>query len=376
MQTTIQIPTIDPMPVPAPIWLVQGLLLLTFFLHVVAMNFTVGGGVLAFVNGVRGRKNEFAAQLSRDLARKLPVLLSFTITLGIAPLLFVQVFYGQLFYSSSILMASVWLSVIPLLIVAYYGIYYFSLRGEKSRSAGVGALAIAMALLLMIGFIYVNNMTLALTPDRWFSIYRQDASGWNLNLGDRSVPPRYLHMMISAVAIGGLLPVIMGVRKRDTDYGQWMLRHGAMWFIVPTVLNYIIGTWYLMALPRDVRMLFGGGNMLGTALLAMGMVLPLAALFHMMFAGGARKPVLHASLGIGSALLSVAIMIVMRDIARHGYLAPHFKLSQLATTPNWGIIVLFLGTFVAGVATLWWMGAKVMAAHKPESVPAGKVANA
>ena len=63
-----------------------------------------------------------------DVAKKLPVLLPATITLGIAPLLFVQVLYGQYFYTSSIIVAWPWFLVLVLLTVAYYGFYYVSFQ--------------------------------------------------------------------------------------------------------------------------------------------------------------------------------------------------------------------------------------------------------
>jgi len=50
------------------------------------------------------------------LAPMLPVFVSFTVTLGVAALLFVQVIYGNLLYTSSILIGAAWLGVVPLVI--------------------------------------------------------------------------------------------------------------------------------------------------------------------------------------------------------------------------------------------------------------------
>ena len=43
------IPTLDPNPLPAPYWVFKLLLIVTFFLHIVAMNLVLGGGILALV---------------------------------------------------------------------------------------------------------------------------------------------------------------------------------------------------------------------------------------------------------------------------------------------------------------------------------------
>ena len=57
-------------------------------------------------------------------------------------------------------------------------------------------------------------------------------------------------------------------------------------------------------------------------------------------------------------------MIGMRDILRNLALAPRFSPSQLPVAPQWGIILLFAVSFLAGLATLYYMLRKVaMAAN-------------
>ena len=51
------IPTLDPNPLPAPYWVFKLLLIVTFFLHIVAMNFVLGGGVLALVSKWRSKQS-------------------------------------------------------------------------------------------------------------------------------------------------------------------------------------------------------------------------------------------------------------------------------------------------------------------------------
>jgi cytochrome bd-type quinol oxidase subunit 1 len=125
------IPDPDPIPLPAPVELLTPLLVLTFTLHILAMNVTLGGTVIAVVSDLMGRRdgNDRYRRLARHLIAMMPVTLAATITLGVAPLLFIQTLYGQLFYTSSILMAWPWFAVVPLVIVAYYGIYLYALQG-------------------------------------------------------------------------------------------------------------------------------------------------------------------------------------------------------------------------------------------------------
>jgi hypothetical protein len=168
MMQTIPIPHVDPLPLPGPVWLFTLLLLVVFTLHVAAMNSALGGGIWALWNYLRGRHSEhpFSRRLANELSAMLPSFLAFTVTLGVAALLFVQVLYGNFLYTSSILIGALWLMVIPLVMVAYYGFYYFSYTAEKGKGIAGCVLAISVCVLLCIAFIFVNNMTLMLSPER------------------------------------------------------------------------------------------------------------------------------------------------------------------------------------------------------------------
>lgn len=354
MLATTPVPHIDPIAAPGPLWLLRMLLLLTFFLHLLFMNTLLGGTAVAFVCGVHRNRSPFAAQLGRELGHVLPVVFAFTITLGVAPLLFVQVIYGHLLYASSILMAVPWLGIIALVLLAYYGVYYFSLRGTNYRASTIAVLGVAGLLLAAVAHIYTNNFTLMLAPGRWLSLYRQHPSGWNMNWADATVFPRYLHMVLGALAVAGLYVVVNGLRKRESAYGRWLIERGAQLFVAPTVLNYVVGLWFLLRLPADVRMAFLGRNGFATALLGIGVLLSLAAIVHLILARSNKSPVRQAVIGIGGGVLTVAVMVVMRDILRNASIARDFRVEQLPVAPQWGVIGLFLVVFLAGLATLFY----------------------
>ena len=350
---TFPIPAADPMPLPAPVWLLKTLLMVTFFLHLLFMSGTVGGGVIALVSAMARRKSQETAELVRKLVGILPVTLAFTITLGVAALLFVQVLYGQMLYASSILMGVAWMSVIPILIVAYYGFYWASMK-SATRGLWVG-----VPLLLVIGFIYVNNMSLMLAPERWLAMYANSFAGLNLNIGEGSLVPRYLHMMLGAVALGGLLVVVLALRERATEMRSWMLRTGTLWFTAATATNIVVGFWFLIALRPDVRILFMGKGKLASGLLIAGLILPMGAIGHLLLGMRGRKPKRNVVSGAAMAVLTVAVMVGMRDVVRTAYLNGVFSPSDLAVSPQWSVIVIFLVLFVAGLATVAWMLRKV-----------------
>ena len=346
----LPIPTPDPMPLPGPVWLMMALLLLTFLLHLLAMNLTVGGTAIALICTLRRKSDAFAARLATDLLRVLPVSLAFTITLGVAALLFVQVLYGNLLYASSILIGAFWITVIPALIIAYYATYY-----SKSHPGSSGTLWLSLGLLLGIGFVYVNNFTLMLTPERWAAMYRESEAGFHLNWSEPTLVPRYLHFMFGAFAIAGLIIFAAGVLTRSTEYGRWLLHRGSQWFVTPTILNYVAGMWFLLSLPRNVLLDLFTHGVLAAAMVGLGMLLPLAAIMHVVLAAKTEKTLLHARLGIGAILVTLVVMVVLRQLVRNAYVSPYVHLNELPVSSQWSVIGLFLVLFVAGLATVYAM---------------------
>ncbi len=353
----LPIPYPDPMPLPGPVWLLRTLLLLTFFLHVVFMNCLFGGTTIALVCALRRRHSPFSARLAGDLGRLLPSIFAFTITLGVAPLLFLQVMYGQFLYTSSILIGVLWLAVIGMVILAYYGIYFFSMKGDQAATPLV--LVLAILLLASVAFIYSNNFTLMLSPERWLDLYHNRVNGWNLNWSEPSLLPRYLHFVFGALAISGLGLAVLGLRQKEDGYRGWLLEQGTFLFTGASLVNFGVGFWFLAKLQGPARFVFIGGNGVGTALLAMGLLLPLAAVAHLVLAKSSKSPKRQVVIGVICGLLTVTVMIAMRDLLRNFALALYFRPNQLPVAPQWSIIGLFVLLFVAGLGTLYYMLHKV-----------------
>ena len=363
------IPTLDPNPLPAPYWVFKLLLLTTFFLHIVAMNFVLGGGVLALVSKWRSKHDERSGRMFLDIAKKLPVLLPATITLGIAPLLFVQVLYGQFFYTSSILMAWPWFLVLVFLTTAYYGFYYVSSRGGRPSGRAGGVMLLSVILVFLIGLLFSNNLTLSQTPSRWAGKYFASLDGWNLNLTEPTLIPRFLHFFVAAVAVGGLLLVFLALAnwKRDPEYARQLLRFGGKAFMYATMAQFVVGITFLASLPRDLRMLFMGDSPLATSLILIGFAGGLAAIFLM--SDALRKESIRTAAFYVPGILAVVIacMSVMRDTLRDAYLGSSFQPGQFAVKTQWSVVPLFLVVFLAGVV-LWFVMLKrygLFGSHQP-----------
>ena len=349
------IPLPDALPLPGPVWLFKSLLHLTFFFHLLAMNFLLGGAILAAVNRIRG--GEESQALARWIEGKLPTTMALTVTLGVAPLLFVQAVYGQLLYTSSVLLAWPWWFVVPVLIVAYYAAYYLSFRGDRFSGWLRGVSWVLMFGLLYVSHVYVHNMSLAIRPDLWAAIYHGDPSGMNANYGDPSFWPRWLHFLFAAVAVAGLAIAWVGARrlKRDDPFGRFMLRHGSLWFLVLTAVQYLVGTWFLLSLPRETILFFMGQNLGATLAFFASLTLPLGALMTAALAIRHPEPAKLMNVSMAHLLATILAMIFVRDYARDHMLRGVFETAQLPVQSQWGVLGLFLGLLVAGLVTVAWM---------------------
>jgi hypothetical protein len=353
------IPLPDPLPQPAPLGLLWALLQLTFLLHLVAMNLVLGGSLLA-LHWRFSRREEGAPQRAAFLAffaGALPVAVAATVTLGVAPLLFVQVLYGRLFFTSSILMAWFWLAIVPLVILAYYGAYLLAFRGETfGRARGVAGLV--MLLFAVVAFLQVSNATRSIRPDTFVDAYRASGrGGLTLNLGDPTLWPRYLHVLLGAVAVAALGAALYGVlrRPRDPELGDWAIRRGTTVFGVATAANVFVGMLFLLALPRTVLIRLVGGDAWAMTLLALGILLSIAVAGLALLALGAKEVVRATWAQVWLLAATLVVMVLLREQVRlialrdAGFEHP----GRVAT--QWGPLAVFLVLLVAAVATIGWM---------------------
>ncbi|MRR33464.1 hypothetical protein EG829_02040 [bacterium] len=339
------IPTPDAIPVAWGYF--QVLLMLVFPLHLMLMNAMLGSTAIAVYALLR--KDETLRGLAYELGKVIPFLIAFAVNLGVAALLFLQVLYGHLFYSSSVLMGVYWLAVVPLLIIAYYAVYLFDFRFPfLAKPAAAALICLPLFIFLCIAFIYSNNMTLMLNPETWKG-YLGNPGGTLLNLGDRALVPRYLHFIIGGTAVGGLFVALLGrVRKGMVqEVRSSAERIGMKVFTVLTGAQIVVGFLFLASLPRPILLLFMGGDMLATALLTLGLVSALILLV----AGMARR----VWLCVGMAVPQIFIMSFMRDFVRSGYLQPHFSPASLPVVPQYSPMVMFVVALVAGLAIIVWM---------------------
>ena len=337
------IPSPDPLQVPWG-WF-QLLLSTTFLFHLLVMNIMLGWAIIAFYN--HAFKQTIPAS-NHVISQKLPFTIAFTVNFGVPPLLFLQVIYGQFMYTSSVLMAVFWLSIVALLILAYYAAYIYNLQFSKRPGLHTLTCGLITVFLLAITFFFTNNLSLMVSPESWVR-YFEHPEGMLLHFADATLFPRFLHTVLASVAVGGLA---LGL------YHDWQKQHGnkeaaslipaAMnWFSFATILNFGIGTWYFGSLPAAIRTATGiaGAFLLGFLLAGIA-----AAILSLIY--GLQHRVRHAA---GAVLASIICMVTVRELVRRQTLAPWFSTSDLEVIPQYSPMIVFLLVFAAGLALIWWM---------------------
>jgi hypothetical protein len=353
------IPLPDPLPQPAPPALMWALLQATFLLHLLAMNVVLGGSILA-LHWRWGRDPGEAAHRTtalRFFEKALPIAVAAAVTLGIAPLLFVQVLYGRLFFTSSILMAWYWLAVIPLLILAYYGAYLLAFRGEALGRRAVGLATAVTLLFVVIGLLFVSNATRMLRPETFLDASRADRRGLTLNVGDPTLWPRSLHILLGAVAVAAIGTALLGLvrRRRDPAFAAWAMRRGTLAFGVATAANLFVGMLFLLALPKAVLIRLAGGDTWAMTLLAAGILLGFAAAGLAPLALGAKDPVPLTWAQAAVLLLALATMVLLRDQVRQIVLLDASFERPAWVASQWGPFAAFAVLLAAAVAAIAWM---------------------
>jgi hypothetical protein len=347
------LPAFDPLGLPAPLWLLFGLKVFGFWVHLFFMNLWLAG---LLVGLVLIRRREPLATAGRRLVGATPIWIALGVNAGIVPLLFVQVLYPQFFYTSTILQAGPWLAIIPLLIVAYYGTYVYVLGRKAGRTdRWIGAAGwTAAAIFLAIGVMFATQMQFMTAVDRWAETMVGAAGGTSagtrLALGGAAL---HRFVLMIGLALGTTaaylaldVEILRRRRDRAPDAGRTL---GPLILGLATLglFTFALGSMvYWPAVADQLRL-----TPAWTALAAAG---PLAAV------GGAalflvRPGRATAFLLLGLQLSSLLFNAIARQMVQVAELAPHFDLRTVPVNFQVSPVLLFAVTLVLGLTTIGWL---------------------
>lgn len=196
------IPHDIPLPLPLDRVLLQAVIVVLFLAHIVFINFTVGGSLLAVAFEIIGLRRPDFDTLARRITATITVNKSLAVVLGVGPLLVINVLYTMHFYSANALTGHAWISIIPLVIVAFLLLYAYKYSWDRLASRKPLHIALGAAgtlLFLIVPLIFLANINLMLFPEQWTQV-----RGFFAALVLPNVLPRYAHFLLACVAMAAL----------------------------------------------------------------------------------------------------------------------------------------------------------------------------
>ncbi len=359
-------PLLDPIPLPAPVWLFKALHILTLTLHFLAVKMFLGGLFLATVFSFLGAKNPLFRSAAEVLARRLPVVMTYVINLGVPPLLFAQVIYGPALYTSSVLIGAYWLSVVALLMACYWFLYGFSDGVALGRSVWWKGL-LAWFLAACISRILSINMTLMINPEVWNGMYSLSPIGGRLPPYDPLLMPRWLFMFAGAGWVTGLWLIWIAGRKTvAAPLNQYLSGLGGRLAAFMILLQAILYNQILSLQPKVVSEGIAANAFIKGDSVAWTVTAVVIFLFALWAAFKKPCNYLTGYLGALIAVVSIASWTILRDAIRDlTLLSKGFDIwhhEQVMT--NWQVVGVFFVTLLLGLWALVWL-ISVMMRAKP-----------
>ena len=166
-----------PFGFPWPTALYLTLYVATLTLHMLLMHYVLAGSAWVAASSLfTGFKSSPTrpSKIIKLLQDWLPFALGGAITAGVAPLLFVQILYQREFYTANLLLFHRWMSILPVLIVAFYLLYLQKSKWLEQRHPQLRPI-VWLAIVSCFGFVgysWTENHLLSLqSQDVWTDFF-------------------------------------------------------------------------------------------------------------------------------------------------------------------------------------------------------------
>lgn len=321
--------------IPAPLWLITLLHLVTLTLHFIAMNFLFGGLLVLLFGRL---EDKWHNPTVGKFVKLFPTAMAATVSLGVAPLLFLQLTYSKQAYSAAIVSAWLWLFLFVAVIVGYYLLYAAAFTARKRARRVPLLLALAAVALTYVSFTYSTVFSLAERPDLYRQLYAGNQSGTVINPDVGAWGLRWLHMLVGAVTVGGFFVGLLG---KGDERAHLLGRNFFLWGMAVSV---VLGLAYLVTLGDALQPLMASS---ASWHIVVALALSLGSIYFYF-----KRRFLPA----GTLLFaSLATMVSVRHKLRLIELTGEWDASAMRITPQWSVFSIFLVCFVVAIGTIWYL---------------------
>lgn len=201
MQTPV--PRDIDLPLPVGDFELKLLLVVLFLVHIFFVNLMVGGSLLSVFFEILGLSAGRYDKLAKKITETITVNKSLAVVLGVGPLLCINLVYTLHFYSANSLTGYAWISIVPLValafLLAYIHKYTWEIWTGTKKQLHVLVGVFSGLLFLFVPFIFLSNANLMLFPGEWHKV-----TGFFSSLRVGNVFPRYFHFLSASLALTGL----------------------------------------------------------------------------------------------------------------------------------------------------------------------------
>lgn len=383
MNDTMFLALMDPAGAPAHplIFLVLGVV--TFALHMTAVNVMLG--TLGLSAWGSFSQNPYWQRLAGALGTTAKVAVSVAIVLGVAPLLFVQVIYDPFWYTSNVISAWWLLGFLAILTVAYLALYrFYGLNHQYAedgsalpiQGAPQGGLWLVGSFILMVtcGVIMHAVVNQSLQPGEWMNWYAPegvvDPHGRELHSITVARVAFFLLLSIPVTAgwLFGMRRYLLSAGEEDYGYIDFIENLAHNMARIGSLLVLLAGAAWMMTLPESMVWFRSSIWML------LGLI-PLAYFGAMSFIQKKRVLCIFCNyMAFGMTLIMAIVLAALREVLRFMTLLEAAGWDALAYKVNmdWSSTVIFFVTFlvVGGLnltylLTLAWKSGQTKALYTP-----------
>ena len=357
MNDTMFLALMDPAGAPAHplIFLVLGVV--TFALHMTAVNVMLG--TLGLSAWGSFSQNPYWQRLAGALGTTAKVAVSIAIVLGVAPLLFVQVIYDPFWYTSNVISAWWLLGFLAILTVAYLALYrFYGLNHQYAedgsalpiQGAPQGGLWLVGSFILMVtcGVIMHAVVNQSLQPGEWMNWYAPegvvDPHGRELHSITIARVAFFLLLSIPVTAgwLFGMRRYLLSAGEEDYGYIDFIENLAHNMARIGSLLVLLAGAAWMMTLPESMVWFRSSLWML------LGLI-PLAYFGAMSFIQKKRVLCIFCNyMAFGMTLIMAIVLAALREVLRFVTLLEAAGWDALAYKVNmdWSSTVIFFVTFL------------------------------
>ena len=195
-------------------------------------------------------------------------------------------------------------------------------------------MAIVFILFLYTAFLLVSNTLLSVSPDIWKDQYK------NVNfLNIPTIIPRFLHFVIASIALNGIfLSIYSRIKKSFAEnIKAKMFTLGKNMFIYATLLQFIVGFWFLLSHKKFIwlNIIHGYGLLL--------IILTFLSSLYIIYLFVKKGSLLLITI---FSIITLILMVILRRLTEVYYLEPYLKNLKFMYHYQVSAFLMFLILFI------------------------------